>query len=356
MTTPAPKPSQKPFLTKSPPTTTKLPSKTPGKTNDRELYTGGKNDDCFKPSGHIDGQLKTPVKFKKVLKTELKKTKYDMNEVLTKSILFYEAQRSGVLPETQNVLWRGDSGLHDGCDVGHDLTGGWYDAGDHVKFGLPMAWSTTTLIWGMINYRDAYKNAWIWPKALGQVKWTLDYFVKCHTDKHTLYVQVGDGEADHGFWGRAEEMTMARPSFKIDPTNPGSEVAGETAAALAAGSILFRESNPELADLYLEHARDLFELANSYRASYNGAIPDIEDFYKSYGYQDEIAWAAAWIYRATKDPAWKSMAENLYTEFGIQYTGNEFNWDSKKPGVIAVMAEATGETVRKLTKIIYFIK
>ena len=33
-----------------------------------------------------------------------------------------------------------------------------YDAGDHVKFGLPMAWSTTTLAWGMISYKDAYKD------------------------------------------------------------------------------------------------------------------------------------------------------------------------------------------------------
>lgn len=37
-------------------------------------------------------------------------------EALTKSLLFYEGQRSGKLPPNQRVQWRGDSGLHDGSD------------------------------------------------------------------------------------------------------------------------------------------------------------------------------------------------------------------------------------------------
>ena len=41
--------------------------------------------------------------------------------------------------------------MDDGCDVGIDLTGGWYDAGDHVKFNFPMAYSVTTLAWGMLR-------------------------------------------------------------------------------------------------------------------------------------------------------------------------------------------------------------
>ena len=62
-------------------------------------------------------------------------------KVLHMSILFYEAQRSGKKPNPSRVPWRGDSGMKDGCDNGVDLTGGWYDAGDHVKFNFPMAYS-----------------------------------------------------------------------------------------------------------------------------------------------------------------------------------------------------------------------
>ena len=54
-----------------------------------------------------------------------------------------------------------------------------------------------------------------------------------------LASQVGDGHADHAYWGRAEDMKMNRPAWKISPTAPGSDLAAETAAALAAGSIVF---------------------------------------------------------------------------------------------------------------------
>jgi endoglucanase len=46
---------------------------------------------------------------------------------LKKSILFYEAQRSGKLPTSNRIDWRGDTFLNDGSDVGVDLSGGYFD-------------------------------------------------------------------------------------------------------------------------------------------------------------------------------------------------------------------------------------
>ncbi len=68
---------------------------------------------------------------------------YNYADALQKSIFFYECQRSGTLPADNRVNWRGPSGLTDGADAGVDLTGGWYDAGDNVKFNFPMAFSAT---------------------------------------------------------------------------------------------------------------------------------------------------------------------------------------------------------------------
>ncbi len=37
---------------------------------------------------------------------------------------------------------------------GKDLTGGYYDAGDHVKFGLPAATAMAQLALGLLEFRD----------------------------------------------------------------------------------------------------------------------------------------------------------------------------------------------------------
>jgi endoglucanase len=65
-----------------------------------------------------------------------------------------------------------------------------------------MAWSATVMAWGVWEYVEAYKNSGQLVYALDGLKWVGDYLVKCHPDKDTYYVQVGDGNGDHGFWGK----------------------------------------------------------------------------------------------------------------------------------------------------------
>ena len=57
--------------------------------------------------------------------------RFNYAEALQKSIYFYEAQQNGRLSPNNRVEWRGASGLADGQDIGRDLSGGWFDAGDH---------------------------------------------------------------------------------------------------------------------------------------------------------------------------------------------------------------------------------
>ena len=63
-------------------------------------------------------------------------------------------------------------------------------AGDHVKFGFPMAFTTTMLAWGYLEWKEAYERAGEENAFLDSIKWPLDYFIKCHVAPHELYVQV----------------------------------------------------------------------------------------------------------------------------------------------------------------------
>lgn len=273
---------------------------------------------------------------------------FNYAEALQKSQFFYEAQRSGALPANKRVLWRGDSGLSDGATVGRDLTGGWYDAGDHVKFGFPMAGTATMLAWGLAEYRQGFVAAGQLDFALANLKWATDYFIKAHTAPNELYGQIGQGGLDHAWWGPAEVMQMARPAFKISSTCPGSDLAGETAAALAAASIAFRPTDPAYADTLVQHARQLYSFADTFRGVYSQCISDAAGFYNSFsGFNDELVWGALWLYRATGEASFLARAQSGYASLSNQpqTTIKSYKWthawDDKSYGCYVLLAKLT---------------
>ncbi|MEU6711153.1 glycoside hydrolase family 9 protein [Nonomuraea sp. NPDC046802] len=271
-------------------------------------------------------------------------------EALQKSLWFYEAQQSGPKPAWNRVSWRGDSGMNDGKDVGVDLTGGWYDAGDHVKFGFPMAFSATMLAWGAVEYRDAYASSGQLTHLLDNLKFVNDYFIKAHPSPSVLYGQVGNGGTDHAWWGPAEAMAMARPAYKIDASCGGSDLAGETAAAMAASSMVFRPTNPSYADTLVTHAKQLYSFADTVRKKYTECITDAQGYYNSWsGYNDELVWGAIWLYRATNDASYLAKAETGYDNLGNepQTTTKSYKWtiawDDKSYGAYVLLHKLTGK-------------
>jgi outer membrane biosynthesis protein TonB len=275
--------------------------------------------------------------------------KFNYGEALQKSLFFYDAQRSGKLPANNRVSWRGDSALQDGSDVGLDLSGGYYDAGDHVKFVLPGASTLTLLAWGGIEYADGYQASGQKTHLLNAVRWGTDWLIKAHPSANVFYGQVGNGVEDHKYWAPPETMTMVRPSYRVDTTKPGTEVAGEAAASLAAAAILFKTEDPAYSATLLTHARQLFNFADTYRGTYTAAIPDAREFYNSYsGYNDELVWAAAWLYRATGESAYLTKAESLYNQYFAGASQKwTHSWDGKINGATVLLAQLTGKSVYK---------
>ena len=269
------------------------------------------------------------------------------------SILFYECQRSGPLPKTNRIFWRHDSMVDAGADVGLDLTGGYYDAGDNVKFNFPQASAMTLLAWSGVEFAEGYKKAGQWEQFLDMLKWGTDYFIKCHSAKHTLYAQVGDGNTDHGYWYPPEYINYKYPSYKIDESGPGSELAAETAASLAAASLVFKDEDSAYSETLLKHAIELYEFADEFRGDYTQTVP-ANAFYNSYsGYKDELAWGAMWLYKVTGDEIYnekyKEIADAEYLPHDMKkFTGctGPISWDDKRPGAYILSAIVTKDESR----------
>ncbi|BBG95045.1 glycosyl hydrolase 9A4 [Prunus dulcis] len=246
-------------------------------------------------------------------------------DALTKSIIFLEAQRSGKLPTSNRLAWRGDSAIDDGKQANVDLAGGYYDAGDNVKYGLPMAFTVTTLSWAAIFYKTQLQATGELENVLSGIKWGTDYFLKASARKGRLYVQVGDPNQDHQCWVRPEDMQTPRTVLEINEKTPGTEIAAETSAAMAASAIVFRSIDRVYSRRLLNKAKLLFQLAKSHKGTYDGECP----FYCSYsGYNDELLWAATWLYMASGKPMYLKYIQ----EEAISANVNEFSWDLKYAG------------------------
>ncbi len=266
---------------------------------------------------------------------------FNYGEALQKAVLFYDLQRSGDLPDETRCNWRGDSGLNDGADADIDLTGGFYDAGDNVKFNLPMSYTGTMLSWSVYEDYESYNESGQIDYILDNIKWVNDYLIKCHPEDEVYYYQVGDGSADHAWWGPCEVMQMERPCFRIDKEHPGSAVTAESAASLAACSTVFKNIDKEYSDKCLSHARSLFKFAEETKSDegYTAA----NGYYNSWsGFYDELAWAAVWLYIATDDYNYLKKAEQYEEQAVGDYKWAQC-WDDVYTGTCLLLAQKSGD-------------
>lgn len=260
-------------------------------------------------------------------------------DAFAKSILFYEANWCGPDAGNNRIKWRGPCHIDDGKDVGLDLTGGFHDCGDHVKFGLPQTASASTLAWAYYEFEDTFIDKGQDEYMLNILKHFCDYFMKCFPDKKTFYYQVGDGDVDHQFWGPPELQTYDRPAYYVaTPSNPGSDVAGDAAATLALMYINYKDRDLEYAEKCLTYAKDLYTFGMNYRGNSKG-----QSYYLPREYLDELMWGSIWLYVATNDQTYMDNVEKLMVEKNIS-GDNMFNdhwtqcWDYVLTGVFVKLA------------------
>lgn len=273
-------------------------------------------------------------------------------EALQKSLYFYECQQAGPLPEWNRVEWKADSTMTD------EVLGGWYDAGDHVKFNLPMAYSASMLAWGLYQYPDGVEKCGEMTNYVNNLEFVLDYLAECDRGDEVVY-QVGNGTIDHTWWGPVELIqygmqdsgTSYDSARAILVSSDGcSAVFGEMAAALAAGSCALKDRiDQSKIDDYIAHAENIFKFADASKSNdvYNDS--NASGFYRSSHFYDELFYAANWLYIATGEQSYldkaKSYIPNLDKELGsdeLKYTWCQC-WDDVMQGGMLLYAINTND-------------
>ena len=325
---------------------------------------------------------------------------YSLPLALQESLYFYDAQKSGAARTLgdQPLEWRGDSEPADAKvplvpmsnwvgtnmsaafisanksildpdgDGTVDLSGGFHDAGDHVKFGLPASYTAATLGWGMYEFPAAFTGTKAAAHAADEMKWFSDYFLRSLFVNSSGAVvafnyQVGDGSVDHAYWGPSElqdPATYPRPAYFATAETPASDQTAGAAAALAVESILVKSTNAAYATRCLTAAKALYAFSVAHRGlGYSGG------FYGSSFDEDELSWGAIWLYLATGthsyvDDILSTDSAGNYTGWMKKIIGNStdgwnniwvHSWDTKWGGVFALLDPAIAGDAAVPTKV-----
>ncbi|KAM7252913.1 hypothetical protein ACFE04_025531 [Oxalis oulophora] len=185
----------------------------------------------------------------------------------------------------------------------------------------------TNFVHGSPNYRDALAKSLLFFQ--GQRSGRLPSGQKISWRSNS---GLSDGSLAH----RPEDMDTARTVYWVSPSNPGSDVAAETAAALAAASMVFRKVDPKYAAVLVKTAKKVMQFAMQYRGAYSDSLGSaVCPFYCSYsGYKDELVWGATWLFRATNDVSYYNFLKSI----GADDSPDVFSWDNKFAGAHVLLA------------------
>ncbi|GAB3824476.1 glycoside hydrolase family 9 protein [Kribbella italica] len=235
-----------------------------------------------------------------------------------------------------------------------DVEGGWFDAGDYLKFTHIAAYSDS-LLWA--SARDGRRRN---PALLKEARHGLDWLDKMWDERtRTLYIQVGVGTGnaegtfvgDHDVWRLPEvDDTLADPSERFLKNRPvfraaapgqliSPNLAGRTAAAFALAAQV--EVSPTKARRHLETAAQIYAQAKTTGVSQLvTSLPFA--FYPESAWRDDLELGAAELALAAqrlRDPrarTWLQMANY----WAGQYLEHEAGGDTFNLYDVSALAHA----------------
>jgi endoglucanase len=203
-----------------------------------------------------------------------------------------------------------------------DASGGWWDAGDYLKFVHATAYTDAVLLMGVRDF-PAQMGAGAGPADFdAEAQFGARWLLRMWDDRtRTLYYQVGIGNgndaivSDHDIWRLPQDddtygghdpafrYIRHRPVFRAGPAgSPVSpNLAGRDAAALALCYQVYRTTDRRLARNCLVSAEHLFDLADTApKGHLTTAIPF--DFYPESEWRDDLELGAAELALALEEP------------------------------------------------------
>ena len=239
------------------------------------------------------------------------------------SLEFFKGQRCGnTSPSLHGVCHLGDSIAKGGPMNGKqlDVTGGWHDSGDFIKFATTAGYVECSMLTAYLRNPDAFANC---PSFLQEVRVGLDWLYKLWDNTNqVMYYQVADGK-DHDYAYRMPEndTNPNRWAYPLS-SGQGGDVCGKAAASLALGYLTFKDTDTALASKYLTAAKQIYAYGKT------RTTPQKQEFYGESDTKDDLALAAIELYKATNIGSYLTEAKSF-----IQAAagGGDYSWDNSAP-------------------------
>eukprot|EP00879_Flechtneria_rotunda_P028659 GHRR01030865.1.p1 GENE.GHRR01030865.1~~GHRR01030865.1.p1 ORF type:complete len:193 (+),score=55.97 GHRR01030865.1:922-1500(+) len=155
------------------------------------------------------------------------------------------------------------------------------------------------------------------------------------------------------YWGKPEEMQQASKVVPLIAPMKGADLLGQGAAALAAVSVVFASRDPGYSEQLLLAADGLYLQATESEGLYSDSIPEVQGYYASYSYIDDLAWAAAWLALRTGDAQMLDDAKYYYDKHWSDEGGGEgrrFDYNNLVQGVGYLLAKLDPANKDKYTQ------
>jgi endoglucanase len=199
-----------------------------------------------------------------------------------------------------------------------DGSGGWWDAGDYLKFVETTSYTVNLLLTGVRDFPDQMGAGAGLSDYTDEARFGTEWLLRMwNSQNRTLYYQVGIGAGnpntagDHDIWrlpqaddtyggnGHVFRYIRNRPVFRA--AKPGSQVspnlAGRDAAAFGACYQIFASTDPALSHDCIVSGQQMFDLANtSPTGNLLTVIPF--DFYPEAEWRDDMELGATELYFA----------------------------------------------------------